>query len=112
MILSGKTSLPQNDSSVSCLPEKHSTCRVPKTNSTELEAFLSTVEEEMFINTKRKYIKYNLINDEESSLTTWRRDILLNPDSDLLLRLQDKGNRFAVVDKQTGIVNANRQIEK
>ena len=39
----GKRSPPQNDSSIPCPPKKPSTWRVPKTNSAELEAFLSKV---------------------------------------------------------------------
>ena len=54
----------------------------------------------------------NLAKDEQRSLTSWRRDILFNQDSSLLLRSQDKGNRFVVVDKETDIVKANHQIER
>ena len=46
------------------------------------------------------------------SLTTWRRDILFNSDSSLLLRSQDKGYRFVAVNKQTHIIKANHQIER
>ena len=35
-----------------------------------------------------------------------------NPDNDLLLRLQDKSNSVAVVDKETDVVKANHQIER
>ena len=68
----------------------------------------------MFINIKRNYVKDNLTKNERRSLTAWRRDILFNPDSGLLLRSQDKGNRFVVVvvDKQTDIVKENHQIER
>ena len=75
-----------------------------------METFLSTVEKELLINIKRNYVKDNFTKDEGRSLTTWRIDILFNPDSNLLLRSQDKGNRFVVVDKQTDIVKANQEI--
>ena len=75
-----------------------------------METFLSTVEKELLINIKRNYVKDNFTKDEGRSLTTWRIDILFNPDSSLLLRSQDKGNRFVVVDKQTDIVKANQEI--
>ena len=48
----------------------------------------------------------------QRSSRTWRRDILFNPDSSLLVRSQDKGNKFVVADKQTDIVEANHQIER
>ena len=96
----GKSYPPQNDSPIPCPPKKTSTWRAPKTNSAELKTFLSTVENELFIDIKQNYVKDNLTKDERRSLTTWRRDILFNPDSSLLLRSQDKGNRF-IVDKQT-----------
>ena len=46
-----------------------STWRAPKTNSAELETFLSTVEKELFIKIKRNYVKCNLTKDERRSLT-------------------------------------------
>ena len=49
----GKNSPPQNDSSIPCPPKKPSTWRAPKTNSAELETFLSTVEKEIFIKIER-----------------------------------------------------------
>ena len=64
----GKSSPPQNDSSVSCPLKNPSTSRVPKINSAELEAFSSTVERNYLLTYK----------DELRSLTTWRKDILFN----------------------------------
>ena len=84
----GKNSPPQNDSSIPCPPKKPSTWKAPKTNSAYLEAILSTVEKELFINIKANYVKDNLTKDERRSLTTWRRDVLFNPDSGLLLKSQ------------------------
>ena len=109
-IFRGKSSLPCNGSSMPYSPKKPSTWRASKRNSAELETFLSTVEKELLINIKRNYVKDNFTKDEGRSLTTWRIDILFNPDSNLLLRSQDKGNRFVVVDKQTDIVKANQEI--
>ena len=48
----GKTSPPQNDSSIPCPPKKPSTWRAPNTNSAELEKILSTVEKEFYSNLK------------------------------------------------------------
>ena len=56
----GKSSPPQNDSSIPCPPKKPFTWRAPKTNSVELGTFLSTVEKELLINIKRNYVKDNL----------------------------------------------------
>ena len=53
----GKSSPPQNDSSIPCPPKKPSTWKAPKTNSAELKTFLPTVEKELFINIERNYVK-------------------------------------------------------
>ena len=37
---------------------------------------------------------------------------MFNPDSDLVIRQQDKGNRFVVVDKETDIRKSNEQIQR
>ena len=103
-MFSVKSYPPQDHSSVPCPPKMPSTWRAPKTNSAELEAFLSTVVKELFLNIIRKYGKDNLTKDERRSLTALRRDILFNPDSDLLLRSQGKGNIFVFVDKQTDVI--------
>ena len=84
----GKSFPPRNGSSMPCSPKIPSTWRAPKTNSAELKTFLATVEKELFIKIKRNYVKYNVTKDERRSLTTWRRDVLFNPDSNLLLRSQ------------------------
>ena len=106
----GKSSPPQNFSSIPCPPKKTFKWRAPKTNSAELENFLSAVKKELFINIKWNYVKDNLTKDERRSFTTWRRDVDFNPDSNLLLTSQDKSNRFVFVEKQTDIVQANHQI--
>ena len=69
-----------------------------QTLSAESKAFLLTVENK-FITIKRKYVKGNLTKSKEQrrSLTTWRTDIFFNPDSDLFLRSQDKGNIFVLL---------------
>ena len=40
------------------------------------------------------------------------KNALFNKDSDKVMRLQDKGNRFIIVDKQTYCEKANEQIER
>ena len=54
----------------------------------------------------------NLTSDERLALDTWRKKVLFNPDGDLVMRLQDKGNRFVIVDKQTDKLKAEQQISK
>ena len=65
----GKIFPPRNGSSMPCSLKIPSTWRAPKTNSAELETFLSTVEKELFIKIKRNYVKCNLTKDERRSLT-------------------------------------------
>ena len=100
----GKNSPPQNDSSIPCPPKKPSTRKALKTNSADLEAILSTVEKELFINIKANYVKDNLTKDERRSLTTWKRDVLL-----IQTAVYYWNHRFVVVDKQTDIVETNDQ---
>ena len=40
-------------------------------------------------------------------LKDWRKNVLFNKGSDKVMRLQDKGNRFIIVDKQTHYEKAN-----
>ena len=97
-MFSGKSWPPRNHSSVPCPPKK--------------SVYLEGTKNKLFISIKWKYIQDKLTKDEQRSSTTCRRDILFNLQSNLLLRSQDKGSRFVVVDKQTAIVKANHQIER
>ena len=84
--------------------------RSPKPNSPELETFLTSVEKDLFQNTKVGKAEDNLTRTERRALTSWRRDNLFNKESDTIIRLQDKGNRFVIVDKNTDRVKAQQQI--
>ena len=46
------------------------------------------------------------------ALKNWRKDVLFNEESKLVMRLQDKCNRFVVVDKETNKIKAQQQIAK
>ena len=48
-----------------------------------------------------KNVKGNFSKDERGALKEWRRNNLFNKNSNLVMRLQDEGNRFVVVDKKT-----------
>ena len=39
-----------------------------------------------------------------------RKDVLFNKESKLVMRLQDKSNRFVAVDKETDKIKAQQQI--
>ena len=43
---------------------------------------------------------------------TGEKNQLFNDNSNLVMRIQDKGNRFVMVDKQTDITKANEQIAR
>ena len=83
-----------------------------KSNSNEIETFISLVEKNLFQDTSRKRIPSNLSQDEKKALKDWRKNVLFNKDSDKVMRLQDKGNRFIIVDKQTDCEKANEQIKR
>ena len=57
-------------------------------------------------------IKDNLSVKERDALKTWRKDNLFNEDSKSVMRLQDKGNRFIIVDKDTDKAKAKEQISR
>ena len=42
----------------------------------------------------------------------WRKNVLFNKDSDKVVRLEDKGYRFVIVDKETDHEKVNKQIER
>ena len=87
--------------------------RPPKTNSHQLETFLSLVEKDLFTETLKKNVKdCQLIEDERVALIEWRKNNLFNKSSNLVMRLQDKGKRFVVVDKETDRNKAQEQIDK
>ena len=81
-------------------PRKQSLWIPPKSNSNEIETFISLVEKDLFQDTSRKRIPSNLSEDEKKALKDWRKNVLFNKESDKMMRLQDKGNRFIIVDKQ------------
>ena len=41
-----------------------------------------------------------------------KKQVLFNKDSEDVLRLQDKGNKFVIVDKTTDLMKAERQIAR
>ena len=92
-------------------PRKQSLWIPPKSNSNEIVTFISLVEKDVFQDTSRKRIPLNLTEDEKKALKDWRKNVLFNKDSGKFMRLQDKGNMFIIVDKQTDHEKANEQIE-
>ena len=74
--------------------------------------YLNKVERDLFSHTKRKRIDDNLTEPERHALKKWREEHLYNQDSDLIIRQQDKGNRFIIVDKETDISKAEEQIQR
>ena len=82
-------------------PKKPSTWRAPKTSCPEIETFLANIERSIFQDTSRQQIYNNLPKGQREALKNWRKKHLFNSDSDLIMRLQDKGNRFVIVDKDT-----------
>ena len=91
--------------------KKPLTWRSPITNCTELETFLTLIEKDLFQNTKVDMAKDNVTRTERRALTNWRRDNLVNKETDTIMRLQDKGNRFVTVDKSTDRLKAQQQMD-
>ena len=66
----------------------------------------------IYRNIKEKCQDCQLIEDERVALIEWRKNNLFNKSSNLVMRLQDKGKRFVVVDKETDRNKAQEQIDK
>ena len=71
---------------------------------------MTSAEKDLFQNAKVDKAKDNLICTERRALKNWRRDNLFNRENDTIMRLQDKGNRFVFVDKNTDLLKAEQQI--
>jgi hypothetical protein len=93
-------------------PVKRNFSRQAKSTIPAVEAFLNAVQRDIFSNTKRIYAKDNLPRDERDALKWWQDQVLHDPDSDLCIRMQDKGSRFVIVDKPQDIEKAEAQISR
>ena len=93
-------------------PRQPSTWQAPKSNIQDAEAFLKCVERDIFSDTSQKKIRSNLSKEENDMLKYCRKEMLFNPDSTEVMRLQDKGNKFVVVDKPTDLSKSESQIIK
>ena len=93
-------------------PRKQSLWIPPKNYSSEIETFISLVGKDLFQDTSRKRIPSNLSEDEKKALKDWSKNVLFNKDSDKVRHLQDKGNRFIIVDKQADHEKANGILTK
>ena len=96
------------------LPPKKQKSRfkVPKSNIPAVEAYLTAMETAIFKSVTNTPCKDNLTPSERSALGDWRKNVLFNPESEVVLRMQDKGNRFLVVDKTEDIEKAQAQISR
>ena len=91
-------------------PRQPSSWQAPKTNIQDAESFLKCVERDIFADTAQKKVRSNLSEKEQEMLKFCRSEVLFNPDSTEVLRLQDKGNKIVVVDKPTDIQKSESQI--
>ena len=74
-----------------------------------METFLTLIEKDLFQNIKVG-TKDNLTPMERRALSNWRRDNLFNKESDTIMTVQDKTNRFVIVEKKTDHLKAQQQI--
>ena len=75
-----------------------------------METFLTSVEKDLFQNTKVDKAKDNLTHTERRALTNWRRDNLFNKKSDTIMRVQGKGNKFFTVEKTNDRLKARQRL--
>ena len=92
--------------------KRKSRFKVPKSNIPAIEAYLTAIETAIFKSVRKTPCKDNLNIDERTAIADWRKTVLFNPDSEVVLRMQDKGSRFLVVDKTEDIEKAHTQISR
>ena len=83
----------------------------PRSKINELEVFLSKLETDLFSDTTKKFHRFNLTHGERGALKDWQEK-MNRVDSEIVLRIQDKGNRFVLVNKETDKEKAYQQIER
>ena len=93
-------------------PRKQSLWISPKSNSNRLKHLYPWLKRTFFRTSVEKKSNRIYRKMKKKALKDWRRNVLFNKDSDKVMRLQDKGNRFIIVDKQTDREKANEQIER
>ena len=91
-------------------PRQPSTWKAPKSNIPDAEMFLKSIERDIFSETRKKNTRSNLTKEENEMLSYCKKQVLFNKDSKDVLRLQDKGNKFVIVDKLTDLRKAEKQI--
>ena len=100
----------RNNNGVNNPPKKKCNWSAPKKNSLELEAFLTTLERNIFCNTKPNDVKDDLSEEKRSALKNWRNDVQFDKKSELVMRLQEKG--YVIVDKEIDQRKAQQEIAK
>ena len=55
---------------------------------------------------------HRIYRKRKEDVKDWRKNVLCNKDSDKVVHLEDKGNRFIIVDKETDHEKVNKQIER
>ena len=91
-------------------PHKPSNWKAPKTNIVDAEMFLKCIERDLFSDTSHKKVRSNLTKEENEMISYCKNQVLFNKDSEQVLRLQDKGSKFVVVDKVTELMKVETQI--
>jgi len=92
------------------VPRKPSNWKPPKANIPEAEIFLKQIEKYLFVDVQPKRIKSNLTKEERTALQECKK-MLNNPQSKEVIRMQDKVNKFIIVEKETDIIKAEKQIK-
>ncbi len=93
------------------VPRKPSNWKAPRSNIPEAEIFLKQIEKDLFADVQPKKIEQNLSKEERAALQECRK-MLNNPESQQVIRMQDKGNKFVIVDRETDILKSEQQILK
>ena len=96
---------------MSDVPRRPSTWKAPRSNIPEAEIFLKQIEKDLFADVKPRKIVSNLSKEEQKALKECRK-MLNDVKANDVIRIQDKGNKFVIVDKPTDIQKAEQQIQR
>ena len=91
-------------------PFRRSTQDPPAASIPAIEVFLNRVEKDLFRQTVYKNIDDNLKPDERKALREFRSKSI--DERDIIIRVQDKGNNFVILNKTLDWTKVKEQMER
>ena len=100
----------QNEENPVAAPYGKSTKEPPMSNVPAIEVFLSSVEKDLFNVDNVKKVRDNLSLNERTALKKFRNTPVT--ERDLIMRIQDKGHNFVILDNKLDAEKVKEQMSK